>query len=235
MRSPTAPTHRSINGAPWGEVDALVRVPADAHALAGFRTWALSDDFPEKLRVSFFNGEVYLHMSKEEIQTHSLVKTEVGGVLWKLNSEIDFGELFINCVLLTNPKADISTNPDMVAVRWESLQAGRVQYVTVDERELEIVGSPDWILEIVSDSSVVKDNETLREAYHRAGAREYWIIDARGREIEFQVLVRRKGGYSVVRSRDGWLASRVFGRSFRLTRRRNRRAAWKYQLAVRST
>jgi Uma2 family endonuclease len=234
MPSALPKTSGSFDGAPWSDVDGLLVIPSKAHTLPGFRAWALSNDFPEKLRATYVQGQVYLDMSKEEIQTHSLVKTEVGGVLWNLNIEVDFGELFINGVLVTNVEADLSNNPDMVAVLWDSVDAGLVRFVSKKGRELEIVGSPDWAMEIVSDSSVVKDKETLRRAYHLAKLREYWLIDARGSEIDFQMLVWRRNGYVAVQAKDGWLSSRVFGRSFRLTRQRNRRGAWKYKLAVKA-
>ncbi|GEM_PF-601691 len=228
--------HSSLNDN--GEADTmdpgLLHIPRSAHTLAGFREWVLSDEFPEKLPVTFIRGEVYLDMSKEAIRTHAAVKTPVAGTLFNLNQEIDFGDFYINGVLVTNVPAQVSNNPDMVAVFWESLEAGRVRYVTKKVHEMEIEGSPDWILEIVSTSSVVKDLQQLRQAYHEAGIREYWLIDARGDEIMFQILHWRKTGYAASPSDDGWLRSRVFGREFRLIRKRDRRGAWKYELQVRA-
>ncbi len=218
-----------------GELDEniLLHVPPDAHTLKGFRKWALSDACPEKLPVMFLGGEIYIDMSKEGIRTHAAVKTEVAVSLGILNREVDFGKLYINGVLLTNEEADVSNNPDMLAVFWESLEKNLVHYVTRGDREVEIVGSPDWALEIVSRSSVTKDKRQLRQAYHRARIREYWIIDARRPDISFVVLYWRKSGYAAARHRDGWVRSRVFGRDFRLTRTEDRRGAWKYTLEYR--
>jgi Uma2 family endonuclease len=150
-----------------------------------------------------------------------------------LNEELDFGEVFINGVLASNVEADVSNNQDMIAVFWESLEKNLVHYVSRDERDVEIVGSPDWAIEIVSKSSVTKDYEQLRHAFHRAGIREYWIIDARGDDIRFLILHWRKSGYAAAAQNDGWVRSRVFQREFRLTRKRNRRGAWKYTLDAR--
>jgi Uma2 family endonuclease len=216
------------------DIAGLVHIPRSAHTLAGFREWVLSEEFPEKLRVTFLRGEVYLDMSKEAIRTHAAVKTPVAVTLGNLNDEIDFGDLYINGVLVTNKAAQVSNNPDMVAVFWETLESGRVRYVAKKEHEMEIEGSPDWLLEIISDSSVFKDTQQLRTAYHEAGVREYWLIDARGDEIIFQILHWRKNGYVAAPNKDGWLRSRVFGRDFRLTRKRDRRGAWKYDLHVRT-
>lgn len=213
--------------------EGLLHVPASAHSHEGFRAWALGKDFPEKLRVLFWRGEVYLDMSKEEIRTHAAVKTEVAGRLFHLNEEIDFGNLYINGVLVTNVEAGVSNNPDMVAVFWDSLEAGKVRYENRRGKEMEIVGSPDWVLEIVSDGSVRKDTRLLRAAYHKAGVREYWLIDARGDGLDFDILLPRRKGFAAVPAEEGWKQSSVFGRKFRLTGTRDRRQAWKYRLESR--
>jgi Uma2 family endonuclease len=213
--------------------DLLLHIPSNAYTLAGFRAWVHSDDFPEKQRVTFLNGEIYLDMSKEDIFTHASVKTAAAGTMFNLNEEKDFGKLFINGVLVTNIPASVSNNPDMVAVFWDSLESGKVRYVkTKKERGVEIEGSPDWVLEIVSDSSVVKDTIDLRDAYHRAEIGEYWLIDARGDEVVFQILHWRKAGYVAAPHKAGWQRSRAFGRSFMLSRMRDRLGDWNYLLAV---
>jgi len=215
--------------------DFLLSVPPEAHTLAGFRKWVLSDEVPEKLRVSFLDGKVFIDMSKEEILTHASVKTAVAGSMFSVNQQLDFGDLYINGVLVTNVEANVSNNPDMVAVSWESLESGTVRYVATERsREMEIEGSPDWVLEIVSNSSVAKDTRDLRVAYHRAGIREYWIIDARGADIRFQILHSRKSGYVAAPRADGWQRSRVFSRWFQLTRSKDRRGGWRYQLATKA-
>lgn len=211
----------------------LLRVPRSAHTLAGFRAWVLSDEFPEKLPATYIRGEVYLDMSKEAIRTHAAVKTAIAGALWNLNQQMEFGDLYINGVLVTNVEAEVSNNPDLVAVFWESLEAGRVRYVARKDHEMEIEGSPDWIMEIVSAGSVVKDTKTLKRSYHEAGISEYWLVDARGEEIDFQILHWQKRGYVAAPVKDGWVRSRVFARDFRLIRKRDRRGAWKYDMQVR--
>jgi Uma2 family endonuclease len=215
------------------EEDFVFHIPRDAYTLAGFRKWVLSDEFPEKQPVMFLKGEIYLFMPKENIYTHAAIKTAVAGTVFNLNEEIDFGDFFINGVLVTNVEADVSNQPDMVGVLWESLESGKVRYVTnKDNDSMEIEGSPAWLLEIVSAGSVKKDKRDLRETYHKAGVREYWIIDARGDEIDFQILHWRKTGYAVAPHKDGWHRSRVFGRTFQLSRLRDRRGGWRYKLAV---
>ena len=50
-------------------------------------------------------------------------------------------------------------------------------------------------MEIVSPSSVSKDKKHLRECYYRAGIPEYWLIDARGEDVEFDILRRGEEKY----------------------------------------
>src|SRR5438552_14898108 len=101
--------------------DFALHIPRDAGTLAGFRKWVLSDEFPEKQPVMFRNGEIYLYMPKEDVFTHAAVKTAVAGTIFILNQELDLGDFYVNGVLVTNVEADISNNPDMVGLLWDSL------------------------------------------------------------------------------------------------------------------
>jgi hypothetical protein len=103
----------------------ILRIPRKAHTLAGFRDWVHSDEFPEKLKVMFLEGEVFLDMSEEDIRSHAAVKTAVCVALEILNQEIDFGNIYIDGVLVTNDAANVSNNPDAVAVSWQSVDRAR--------------------------------------------------------------------------------------------------------------
>jgi Uma2 family endonuclease len=213
-----------------------LRIPPSATKLDGFRRWVKSRDFPDKVRVTFLNGEICLDMSKEEIQTHALVKAEIGRGVMNLNRGTRLGQFYPDGVLITNEDAGVSNNPDGAFVTWETFEKGLVRLVPHEGRRgrfLEIEGIPDWILEIVSQSSVRKDTKDLRLAYHRARIPEYWLIDARGENISFQILQWRKSGYVSVGNRDGWQRSRVFERSFRLSRSVARMGLWEYTLEMR--
>jgi Uma2 family endonuclease len=214
-----------------------ISVPASAlTSLDGFSKWVGSDDFPDRGRISYIEREVWIDMSPEELETHNKVKTAVYHTAGNLNEELDLGELYTDGALVKNERADVSNEPDGTLVKWETAESGRVRYVTRDEggrRFTEIHGTPDWVLEIVSRSSFHKDTVVLRRNYFRAGIPEYWLIDAMDdEEITFQILTRGRRGYVAVHPRGGWLKSPVFGRSFRLERRRNRAGRWNYQLQV---
>jgi Uma2 family endonuclease len=210
-----------------------LHIPAKAQTLDGFREWVKSDELPEKMRVTFVNGEITLDMSKEELETHNKVKTAVTVALVNLDPDARAGNVYTDGVLITNAGATVSNNPDGVYLTRESRRAGRVRMVQRKGKAgqyLEIAGAPDWVMEVVSDSSVKKDRQTLRKSYHKAGIREYWLIDARGQEIDFQILVWEGKGYAAAPQKGAWQRSAVFGRFFRLTRRRDEDGDWQYRL-----
>ena len=101
------------------------------------------------------------------------------------------------------------------------------------EEFIEIIGTPDMVLEVLSDSSVRKDLVRLKAAYERAGVPEYWVVDARGEQIS--VSDHDAGGRSLrVRRRraDQPQASRVLGARFALHRTRNRLGRYAYTLEI---
>jgi hypothetical protein len=208
-------------------------IPPEAHTYRGFLKWVMSDSFPEKLPVTYCAGDVSLDMSEENIDTQSGVKIAVYSTLGPLVREIDFGRIWADGVLLCNEDADVSNNPDGVAARWRTIESKKLTYIIRKESRRAVEGTPDWVMEIVSDSSVGKDLQQLRHAYHKAGIEEYWLIDARGDEISFQILVWHPSSYIPAQDKSGWMYSRVFDREFRLTRVRDRDGGWSYNLEAR--
>jgi Uma2 family endonuclease len=214
----------------------VYRIPASATTLGGFRAWAASDDFPMRGRISFIDQDIIIDMSPEEFQTHNKVKAIISAELLLLVRRRELGEIFFDRMLLTNEAAGISTEPDAMFVSRETFIAQNARLVPREQHPgeyLELVGTPDWVLEVVSRSSVVKDTRQLRQAYHQAGIPEYWLVDALGKQISFQILQRRRSGYVAVSSRAGWRRSAVFGCEFQLTRKRDSAGIWQYDLAIR--
>ncbi|MCA9188436.1 MAG: Uma2 family endonuclease [Pirellulaceae bacterium] len=213
-----------------------ITVPPEAYTLGGFRHWVTSDAFPEMGRVTYYQREIFLDMSPEKANSHNAVKSEICRVLGNLVLERDLGKLYQDGMWLTNDVADVSNEADGTFVAWDSFQQQRVQLVTYDNSGdgIELRGSPDWVLEVVSNSSVVKDTQRLREAYHRAGVREYWLVDARSTDLQFQVLTFRPHGFvEVPASTDGWFHSDVFQAEFQLLRSRDRIGGWSFSLSYR--
>jgi Uma2 family endonuclease len=232
---PQLPAAHAVPACPVILAERDLVVPPSAHTLAGFRAWATSDAFPERGRISFLDQEIVVDMSPEEIETHAKVKAEITYAIVALNKKLKLGEFYPDGVLLTNVDANLSTEADSAFATWETLESGRVRLIPREGKQgqyIEMEGSPDWVLEIVSEHSVRKDTVRLRERYHRAGIGEYWLIDARAEEIEFTILLHGKGGYREAEGKKGWQTSPLFKRRFRLVRRRGRRNHWEYTLQV---
>ena len=87
-------TRPEASGSRLADPGICLRIPRNAFSLNGFREWIFSDGFPEKLRVTLVDEEIYLDMSKEEIQTHALVKAEIARVLMNPQSAIQVGSAF---------------------------------------------------------------------------------------------------------------------------------------------
>jgi Uma2 family endonuclease len=227
-----SPPKAAITIFPLDQSESVV-IPFSAYAHDGFREWALSDDFPERGKITFVEGELVVDMSPESIEVHSAIKTEIGRVLATVVRQRKLGHFHIDGVLITNAKAQVSNEPDALFVSRETLKAGRVTLTPAagyPDGSKEMVGTVDWVLEIVSPSSRRKDKTLLRDAYFKAGIPEYWLVDALGEEIEFQLLVPGDDGYVAAEATDGWLTSPTFARSFKLTRERDEDGYWFYTL-----
>jgi Uma2 family endonuclease len=194
-------------------------VPEWVEDLTSFRRWAASDAVPDKARVCYRKGEVWLDMSREQLFSHNRVKTKCTSTLDRLAEEDELGFYFSDGILLSNLSADLARQPDGVFVSAASLRFCRVRLIGGPEGGfVELEGTPDMALEIVSKSSVRKDTVELLQDYWEAGIQEYWLIDARGDRVRFDIYRRTSRGYIATRKQAGWLRSEVFGKSFRLRR-----------------
>jgi Uma2 family endonuclease len=194
-----------------------VRIPSWVNDLDSFRRWSRSDDYPERGWVSFLDGEIWVDTDMEQLFTHNRVKTCVTVVLGGLVESEQRGYYFSDRASLTNEEANLSTEADGTFCSFGAIRDGRVRLVEgIEEGHVEIEGTPDMALEVVSTRSVRKDTKVLRTLYWRAGIPEYWLIDARKGRLRFDILRRTERGYSATPRKQGWMKSKVFGRSFLL-------------------
>jgi Uma2 family endonuclease len=227
----------AIGFGPRGRSHALLANSGERNQVAWFSGLGSFVLVPGTWTRFFSHGELFIDMSPEELEKHNKVKEAIGRGIGNLNEEVDAGEFFTDGVLVTNARANLSTEPDGTFVTWESLKAGRVKYVPRKDRRgefVEIQGSPDWLLEVVSMFSVPKDTKILPALYHQAKIPEFWLVDARHAEISFQILIRQTRKYQPVVPSRGWSFSPVFQRFVRLTRRLNRMGRWQYKLEVKT-
>jgi len=213
-------------------IEDRVTVPASAFTHDGYRTWVKSPDYPERIRTTYVEREVLVEMSPESAEAHSKVKAAITAALQIFVRDRDLGEVYPDGMLVTNESAGLSCEPDLTFVSWASFEEGHARLAQrVSEADyIEIVGSPDVVVEIVSDSSVVKDTRRLRHAYARAGVHEYWLIDARADDLRFEILENTGTEFASGGDPHAPQTSAVLGGRWALTRTRNRVGRFAYRL-----
>src|SRR5205085_9433839 len=161
-----------------------------------------------------------IDMSPERLGSHHAVRHEISRVITNLVFEADLGRFYLDGVRIVNVPAEVSNEPDGMFALWETFETGRIRDIpTADEDDwIELEGTPDWILEIVSPSSVTKDTVKLRERYARARIPEFWLVDVRREKLDFVILHLTGDAYQPAPNRAGWQKSRIFGKQFRLVR-----------------
>jgi len=151
--------------------------------------------------------------------------------------ELDLGHILVGETRISDVSANLSAEPDVVVITYQSFDEERVRLIPKasgeKDRYVEVEGGPDLVVEIVSDSSVKKDTIRLPQAYFLAGVREYWLIDARGEELSFQLLRRGSAAFeSTPTDADSYQRSEVLDAHYRLDRSRHKRGHWVYQLRL---
>ncbi len=218
-------------------------IPEAAYELKGFRAWARSDEFPQTGRIDYLAGVIESDMSPEDLHTHGTVKTAIAAALFAVIARPRQGFVFADRTRVTLPVAQVSVEPDVVAVLFSSLDRGGVRQVPAKSkgpgRFVEFEGAPDLVVEILSDSSVKKDTERLPPLYAADGVGELWLVDARGEELELEIRTLEAGrgpgaGFQVAeRDGDGWAESPLLGGRIRLVREPTPHAGWFYELEQR--
>jgi Uma2 family endonuclease len=195
-------------------------MPTGSMTLAEFREWTYSDEFPTTGLIAYLGEEMFIDMSPERLTSHGSVKTAVEGTIIPLVLNKKKGKIYFDRSRVVNVVADVSNEPDGVFASYAAFKSGRVRLIPTKSEDdyIELEGSPDWVLEVVSRSSVKKDKKTLREKNHKAGISEYWLIDARGDEVDFQILIHAEDDYDPAKRSGDWQVSTVFGKRFRLRR-----------------
>jgi Uma2 family endonuclease len=140
-------------------------------------------DFPnDGRRHEIIDGEHYVNPAPS--MYHQTISKRLH---YQLYSKIELGKLglvFYAPIDVQLGDHDI-VQPDLVAV------VNSRKSIVAPSR---IVGAPDLIVEILSQTSTRNDRTLKRELYERAGVAEYWIVDPVARIVE--QLVLRAGDYA---------------------------------------
>ncbi len=192
-----------------------IHLPATFADFSTFREWTRSGDYPQNGDVFWLGDTLWVDAHVDKIDSHNAVKTEFVRVLGNLCKAKRLGYVYSDRARLTHPEVELSNEPDALFIAIESLRAEKVRRIAGADGEIvELEGSADMVLEVVSRRSETKDNRSLRDLYFRAGILEYWLVDARRKPLHFDILRRGPRGFVPTRKQDGWLRSEVFDGSF---------------------
>lgn len=217
-----------------------LRIPPGVSTLEGFRRWTWSECFPEHGRIDFLAGELEIDLSPENLFKHGTVKTAIAACLHEAVSSTGRGAVFVDCTRIVSVDADLSVEPDVVAVLWNSLESGRVVRVPAADGEpdsfIELEGAADLVVEVMSDNSQGKDRRRLPPLYAKAGVPELWLVDARakrGKGMELGIYLLGPKGYVLAPpAAAGWCGSPLLGRRSRLRRDAVRDLGFTYELEL---
>lgn len=209
-------------------------IPPWVTGLETFREWARSEQFPHYGRFSFLNGGLWVDLAMEQLFTHNGVKGEISTQLNFLIRASKLGYFFFDRARLTHVAGGLSTEPDGLFLSHPSLDAGKVRLIEGSREGLvEVEGTPDWVLEVISTSSLKKDTEVLPDLYHKAGISEFWLVDARRNPLQFEIRVWTPTGYQLNQALEGMVYSNVFRKFFGLSFEVDHRGHPIYQLSHR--
>jgi Uma2 family endonuclease len=209
----------------------LASIPDWVVDFQSFRRWAVSDEFPESGWYSHLGGTLWVETNMEQVW-HNQIKGKIGVTLAALAESLDAGEYFFDRMLLTNFEAELSSEPDGMFVAHDAISSGRI-ILANGANSLEIVGTPEMVLEVVSRTSRRKDRIILPDLYHKAGIKEYWIVEKHGDQMILDLMVWQPDGYVPSPVVDGWVASPVFSKQFRITSSEGRSGIPQYRLDAR--
>lgn len=192
-------------------------IPAWVDDLDSFCHWRLSPESPQDGEIAFLDTGIWVDLTMEEFLTHNQVKAAFDFGIMNVVQPASLGRYVPDRMLLKNADANLSVEPDGLFFTWETMRSGRLRLVEkAGQGFMELEGTPDMTLEVVSKTSVPKDTVLLRDLYWKAGVTEYWLVDVRDGNLSFEILQWTPDGYGDVPWQEGWVSSNVMGKKFQI-------------------
>ena len=132
----------------------------------------------ENTKAEFLQGEILIHSPARSAHIKVLQKLQF--IILPFVQQYNLGTLYAEQALIRLKRSDVM--PDLCF--WSTEKAANF----TDDTTLFPV--PDFIVEILSESTAANDRGKKKEEYALNGVSEYWIIDADKKEIEQFVLQR---------------------------------------------
>ncbi len=88
-------------------------------------------------------------------------------------------------VILLEPELHLGARPDIVAPDLAGWRRERFPANGIDEdAPAALTLAPDWVCEVLSESTEAKDRGKKRRLYRREGVGYFWLVDPRDRTLE---------------------------------------------------
>lgn len=134
------------------------------------------DEMTEQQKVEFINGQIFMHSPvKKRHNQASLLLAKLVSTYVDLH---DLGFVGIEKILISLTRNDYE--PDICYFSKE-----KAQQFTEDQMKFP---APDWVVEVLSESTKANDREVKFKDYEAHGVQEYWIIDPEKEIVEQYVL-----------------------------------------------
>lgn len=149
--------------------------PTETYTYADYCAW------PEAERWELVGGVAYAMAAP--LRLHQRIVSTLAGQLhnYLQGKPCEFYVASFDVRLPLHNEADDAVNtvvqPDLTVVCDKS---------KLDDRGCR--GAPDWIIEVLSSSTTLRDMETKRKLYEQHGVREYWIIHPTDRWVMVYTL-----------------------------------------------
>ena len=146
------------------------------------------------MKAEFINGKIIMH--SPATCEHTEIRQLIANLLVNHVSVHELGVLHTEKTLCVFPRNDYE--PDIVFF-------GPEKAAKLRPKTLKFPG-PDFVCEVLSDSTTKRDRGVKFQDYEAHGVREYWIVNPDRRELEQYVLER--GRYVLrMKSRTGEVTS----------------------------
>ncbi|MCY4571233.1 MAG: Uma2 family endonuclease [Gemmatimonadetes bacterium] len=131
------------------------------------RTWEDIERMPEDgNRYESIGGRLY--MTPAPATRHQRISKRLQQALMGILEHAGHGEMFYAPCLVEFPETGDRVQPDLLFVSNE--RQGII-------REKQMLGAPDFVVEILSPSTAHRDRGIKLDLYARCGVRQYWIVD----------------------------------------------------------
>lgn len=168
-----------------------------AQKLTSTYTYADYLQWPDDERCELIDGVPYAMTAPQRI--HQEVVFEVGGQIRDhLKTQTGTCKAYVAPFAVRLPKAnqndektDTVVEPDIVLV---------CDPQKLDKRGCR--GAPDWIIEVLSASTALKDMNLKRDLYEQQGVQEYWLVQPEERWVMVYTLEQGSYGKPLVLGMD---------------------------------